>query len=48
MVDLYREAAARAAENIWSLQTYLTRDMHFRREDVNAHFMIDEESLDET
>ena len=46
MVELYREAAERHTDNIWSLHGYLMREFAVSRDDLNAQFGIDEEDLD--
>jgi len=46
-MNLYREAAIRVTDNIWTLQSYFVREMQLRRDDVNTEFDIDENVLDE-
>jgi hypothetical protein len=46
-VRLLKEAATEITENIWTLRSFLTREMNFSREDIDVQFGIDEDALEE-
>jgi hypothetical protein len=47
LVNLYKEAANRVTDNIWILHGYFTRNLGANREDVNRHFDINEDELED-
>jgi hypothetical protein len=47
LVQLYKEAANRVTDNIWSLHSYFTRRFGVNRDDLNNQFCVDEDELED-